>query len=115
MGRKRGKKNFTDTTTFKLCLHTKKSDEESNFEDNNDFSINSASSLDNDMCPELKQAIESGKWLRSDTESCQLSSRMDPTRGNGNTKHAGCITRPLKSLNVPSCGIKMQVLMDLQG
>lgn len=132
MGRKRGRTNFTDTTTFKICLHTKEIDNDGN-NATSQMTPNSASSFDNnnknnEFCPELKDAIESGQWLRSDTESCQLSSRIDSNKNTTGTETTGgidafnrskeiggCITRPLKSLNAPSCGIKMQVMIDLQG
>jgi len=147
LGRKRGKTNFTGTTTFKLCLHTKHSQNQGNGNGNgNDHQImngvlnhNSDNGSKNDnhtendeSCPELNQALESEAWFRSDAAHCQLSSarkERESTKANnrgGNDDiydmhvdvnedvddNVGCITRPLKSLHSPSCGIKMQVLME---
>jgi len=108
LGRRRGEKNFTDTTTFKICIHTKEIDNNETSQVSSEEKNNNPAgrSLQNNFCPELKNAVESGEWLRSDRGTCQLSSKT------GDKDNMG--TRPLKSLHAPSSGIRMQVLMDIQ-
>ena len=106
LGGKQGQKNFTDTTTFKLCIQTKQID--SLQKTGNCESMNSPirKAVTTNLCPELKTAVESGKWVRSDKETWQISSKTEQKDNSG--------TRPLKSLHAPSCGIRMQVLMEIE-
>ncbi len=122
LGRRRGMTTFPDTTTFKICLHTKKSDDEQRA-----TSIAVTSQFDNindGFGPELKEAIESGKWRKSDSKSYHLHpdvndrmmddvNRNDDNDNNDNTSQS-CISRPLKSFNAPLCGLRMQLVMDFK-
>ena len=108
MGRRMGERNFTDTTTFKLCLHTKKLDGHGG--DNGNGEKNGDNDDENEICPELKAAIQSGKWMKSDMDSCQL---LSSSSGNVSVRSSKSVSRPLKSLNVPSCGLRMQVMIDM--
>ena len=131
LGRRRGVKNFTDTTTFKICLHTKKKSEENN---NRDIASTTSATMhsylfdtnnDDTFGPDLKEAIESGKWRRSDSKSCHLHPDVENDRithhdtdlCDRNDKQRmfnNCNSRPLKSFNAPLCGLKMQLVMDLE-
>jgi len=123
LGRKQGKRNFTDSTTFKICMHTKKLN--NNNEDKEKESLNQrqeaysqrlSTTSSFESCPALKDAIESGKWMRSDPDSYQLQTSSSSNNGiiGHNNTETDCvtITRPLKSMNAPSCGLRMQVMMD---
>jgi len=118
LGRKRGHAQFSSSSTFKLCVRTKTEDAD-------------AGSLSNEVptmaiCPELEGAMKEGTWFRSDAESCSFPSAapdiidddVDANMGSidTNTGHvtnkAGSLTRPLKCVNVPSCGLQLQLLME---
>lgn len=98
LGRKRGQGNFSASTTFKLCLHT--------------VEASSPVNAPNGQCPELDEAMREGKWFRADSESCSFDNSSitapDMIDGGG----TGSLTRPLKSINVPSCGLKLQLLIE---
>lgn len=129
LGRKRGMKTFTDSTTFKLCLHTKKNGGSNNMrkermrrqqEQVHQQQHQSSHHYEEEQsfCPELKEAIESGKWMRSESRSYQLQSFAENNSNihnqspNENLDEGVCISRPLKSLNAPLCGLRMQLVMD---
>ena len=143
LGRRTGRRNFPDATTFKLCSHTTATT--SNKQNSLSLSKTSTTtSMTNsedvkEYSPELKNAIESGKWMRSDADSCQILSSSSynlrnqlidspllPRNTDDNdavvvattttttTTTDKCVSRPLKSLNVPSCGLRMQVMMDFR-
>eukprot|EP00979_Chaetoceros_neogracilis_P013233 scaffold3742_cov267-Chaetoceros_neogracile.AAC.5 len=131
LGRKRGHKPFSSTSTFKLCLRTKKDD---------DDSVGGQSGMT--ICPELEGAMREGTWFRSDAESCTFpvappdvgnddddnddddggidmnmsssSGSNQPASGtiSSTMNKVGSLTRPLKSVNVPSCGLQLQLLME---
>lgn len=120
LGRRRGHAKFSSSSTFKLCVRTKRQDEDAHAD---------VGSLSNQIpmtaiCPELEGAMKEGTWFRSDAESCSFPSAApaiiddDANMGsihsnNGDvTNKAGSVTRPLKSVNVPSCGIQLQLLME---
>ena len=96
-----------------------------NFNNGENLSSSNHKDVWNHICPELKNAIDSGKWMRSDPDSCQLSSPSsfstslmevdDDNVNSSKERRRGIenVSRPLKSLNVPSCGFRMQVMMDV--
>jgi hypothetical protein len=88
LGRKRGQTVFTDTATFKICLHR--------------------SNVQSDMkrakmtCEHLQQAMEKGLWISPEECPCDIShEHVEQTK-----------TRPIRSIHVPSCGFKMQLVME---
>jgi len=107
LGRKRGQRQFTGSATFKLCLHTVQ-DNETAGSDNSQMRA----------CPELDEAMKEGAWFRSDSESCQFNSTPsiidtgDGEYGVDMNNSRGSLTRPLKSINVPSCGLRLELLME---
>lgn len=120
LGRRRGHATFSSSSTFKLCVRTRRQDEDADA---------SSASLSNQtpttaICPELEGAMKEGTWFRSDAESCSFTSvapdiidddaNMGSRHSNTGdvTNKAGCVTRPLKNVNVPSCGIQLQLLME---
>jgi hypothetical protein len=91
------------------------------------------------ICPELEGAMREGTWFRSDAESCSFpvappdvgnddddddggidmnmsssSGSNQPASGtiSSTMNKVGSLTRPLKSVNVPSCGLQLQLLME---
>jgi len=129
LGRKRGQANFTGTTTFKLCLHcssettttTTDTNTDTNLQGdgvNEDFMLTDGEDL-LQKCPELCNAMQDGKWFKSDTSSCHFgqdtSSELNCNDKTGASKNKPYgVTRPIKSINVPSCGLKMQLLMECE-
>lgn len=105
--RKRGEKRFSPSATFKICVHTKIL-EGRNTECNNGSSVVG-------KYPELQGAIEEGKWLMADEGNCNFSNKSNNVANNNvheNDQEAGFVMRPLKSVNVPSCGMNIQLLME---
>lgn len=93
---------FTDSTTFKLCLHSAKASEE-------ESSPPSASNSSRN-CLELDEAMKEGKWFRADSLSCSFGDSSTPTMMDVDGTKS--LTRPLKSINVHSCGLKAQLFME---
>ena len=114
LSRRRGGKNvFTETATFKICLHcienNKSGDGENAMEENEEDEILK-------KCPELNEAMQNGKWFQSDRESYEIGGGGGESGGSGvggAEKNCSSLTRPLKSVNAPSCGLRMQLLMEV--
>ena len=98
----RGQADFTDSTTFKLCLHSAKADE--------DESSSSPGSNSSIKCLELDEAMKEGKWFRADSLSCSFGDSSTPTMMDVDGTKS--LTRPLKSIDVHSCGLKAQLFME---
>lgn len=120
LGRRRGQANFSGTTTFKLCLRCPDKGTTANSQQGHvDIDLTEGEDLLR-KCPELSTAMENGKWFRSDTDSCHFgqdeSLKFDCSNetGDRNRKTHGGVTRPIKSVNVPSCGLRMQLLMECE-
>ena len=123
---KKGRRAYTGTTTFKLCLHTSKavhglSEAAMSDETKADGSKEGEHPLE--KCAELKSAMMEGKWFCPDQESCGFTDRPPGINSpqdiskiplNIEEKKHSAFTRPLKSVYVPSCGLRMQLLMEVQ-
>ncbi len=122
MGRKRGQANFSPSVTFKLCLHTVGDPSQSSSP-----SSPSSKNSTRPKCPELEEATSQGKWFRADSESCSfrrptvetgtpeeenaLMTSATPS-DQSSSRRGECVTRPLKSINVPSCGLNLQLMVE---
>jgi len=124
IGRRRGQTNFTGTTTFKLCLHCRSATTPVTIDvegvEGDDCNLVEGEDL-LEKCPELSTAMEGGKWFKSDAESCQfgdggVSNNLDCSdkTGDGDRSKTHSVTRPIKSVYVPSCGLRMQLLMECE-
>lgn len=119
--RRGGRTGFSGTATFKLCLRCRsaKSAVDANEVYGGGVDVDVVEGEDLlTKCPELDTAMQDGKWFRSDTETCQFGDDDEPSgfdcdRKNGDGKACG-VTRPIKSVNVPSCGLRMQLLMECE-
>jgi len=120
IGRRRGQTNFSGTTTFKLCLHCRSATADMEGVEGGECDLMEGEDL-LEKCPELSTAMEGGKWFKSDTESCQfgdggVSNNLDcsDNTGDGDRSKTHSVTRPIKSVYVPSCGLRMQLLMECE-
>ena len=89
------------SATFKICLRLSS-------QQDNEF-------LEGRGCEELSCALREGKWFRPDEESCELGRNV--ACGNTSNSHgssADILTRPLKSVRIPSCGFSIQLLMEVK-
>jgi hypothetical protein len=103
LGRKRGHTVFTDTSTFKLCLH-----KSTRFQQQQRAGGGGLGQPQ--TCETLQQVLDQGTWLCPDESSCEVSS----TRVANIQPPEGILVRPLRSIQVPSCGLSMQLLMESQ-
>jgi hypothetical protein len=107
LGRKRGKKRFSSTATFKICVHTK------SLEGRHAGGNNVSPSVGG--YPELQGAIEEGKWLMANEEYCNFATNPNNVTSNVDDEidqNSGFVMRPLKSVSVPSCGMNIQLLLE---
>lgn len=112
-GRRKGRKKFSSSSTFKICVRTK--------EQNDHAQVCNHGLVG--KYPELQGAVNEGRWFRSDEASCSFQSKLDKndivvdsdlsqvSRQNNATQTCS-VVRPLRSIDVPSCGMKMQLLME---
>jgi len=139
---KTSKEEFSSSTTFKLCVHTIDDDQGQGQSQQMQQMSQNTSSTNNSRrrpCQEIEDALNEGTWMRSDSQSCEFQPvQADPTiiierdddddgdddddegiwRDNGNRYSSSngeveVVTRPLKTVHVPSCGLQMKILMEL--
>ena len=82
-GRRKSKNENAENLSFKLCLHVAG-------EDGNN--IQQQDGADKLSCPELMNALKHGDWFQPEQSSCVTGSNL---------------VRPIRNVNVPTCGIKM--------
>jgi len=106
--RRRRKDEKAENMSFKLCLHVAEDKKQQDIVDiDADEVVGEARSADS--CPELMNALQHGEWLQPKQSSCLFSS-------NSNTsaeKSSKGLLRPIKDVNLPSCGMKMQMGMEV--
>ncbi|KAL7555163.1 hypothetical protein ACHAWF_018821 [Thalassiosira exigua] len=98
--RRRRKGERAENMSFKLCLHVA----EEIPPHGNDAGERSA-----DSCPELMKALKQGEWLLPDESSCLFSS----SKADGAPRQGEGLLRPLKDVDLPSCGMKMCMMMQV--
>lgn len=113
MGRRRGLRQFPSSATFKICLHaTQESQKSSN------FSMTTTPTLESHKreCPELEEALKNGTWFRPDVSTCEFTAKSDRNTAvveiGTSENDSDTISRSLKSMNVPSCGIAMEMNVE---
>ena len=92
-----------ENISFKLCLHVaeeKKQQKENREADDK--------GRDTSKCKELTKALQQGEWLIPEESSCLFSSDSNVN----NSAQKGRL-RPLKDIVVPSCGLGMQIEMEV--
>ncbi|KAL3778219.1 hypothetical protein ACHAW5_009621 [Stephanodiscus triporus] len=96
--RRRGEGERAENMSFKLCLHVAAGGGEEGVDDGR---------RDDESCPDLMRALRRGEWLRPEESSCLFSSNSD-----GHDRRKGLL-RPIKDVDLPSCGMKMQLGMEV--
>lgn len=126
LGRRRGRSTFSPSTAFKLCLKK--------------IEIGEGREGQEGCPPELADALQNGKWFSPDDDLCQFSSSNSPIQkpsakmsDSSQANHAdqlenhenecshkgrnhlgSVVTRPLKSVDIPSCGLRLQMLYEYE-
>lgn len=141
LGRRKGRRTFTGTSTFKLCLHTvqnvtvinnlESEEPKKSLVHKTAIHLNKIHKENNqnqgakedllEKCIELKAALKDSTWCSSDQGTCEIDQLSlcykqghgDPKKQDKESSQMKPVTRPLRSINVPSCGIKMELLMEL--
>lgn len=115
--RKRRRRNDEkpENISFKLSLHVI---EDKKQKDNVEMNEVSGQARDTTSCPELVKALRQGEWLQPEESSCLFSSTSNGSAPQQSSKGK---LRPLKDVNLtmpisvdlPSCGMKMQLGMEV--
>lgn len=100
-----------ENMSFKLCLHVVGEQDEKNGK-----KIRDANS-----CPdELMRVLKQGEWLVPEQSSCYFPSSAfasaaneSSSGGENGQKHSKGMLRPIKDISLPSCGMKMQLGMEV--
>mmetsp|Transcript_9930 Transcript_9930/g.29457 ORF Transcript_9930/g.29457 Transcript_9930/m.29457 type:complete len:162 (-) Transcript_9930:153-638(-) len=119
MGTRRGR--LSGTTSFKLCLHTAHQDDPSesvkrtqNSGDMEDIGIHRKENSKR-SCEELEDAVKNGSWFAPDPQSSSFVAYDGKTNDKQHQNKGTGMIRPLKSVNVSSCGLRMELLMEVEG
>jgi hypothetical protein len=67
---------------------------------------------DRSSCPELMKALQQGEWLIPAESSCLFTSNSNGTNAQQMQNRKGLL-RPIKDINVQSCGMQMQIGMEV--
>uniref|UniRef100_A0A7S0BWN5 HORMA domain-containing protein n=1 Tax=Proboscia inermis TaxID=420281 RepID=A0A7S0BWN5_9STRA len=107
---------LSSRATFKLQLHTigRETNVGLSKTENDDFEENSHNNILHDKfkaCRELDEVMQDGKWCHSEDKAPLEVSSQSFCDHNGE-KSDVINTLPLKSINVPSCGLRIQLLME---
>ena len=94
-----------ENMSFKLCLHIVAAAAAAGGEGRRGAA--EEATRDAASCPELMRALGRGEWLQPEESSCLFSSAAD-----GRDRRKGLL-RPIKHVDLPSCGMKMQLGMDV--
>ena len=114
MGRKRGTRQFPSSATFKICLHAR----QDSYESSNSSSMTTTPTQENQkrQCPELEEALQNGTWFRPDVSTCEFTKsdrNIAVVEVGTSVNECDTASRSLKSMNIPSCGIAMEVNVEL--
>lgn len=101
-GRRRSKDEKAENLSFKLCLHVAEEDKKQQ-QDGNDMVMAGVSGK---QCPELANALKQGEWFQPEESSCLFSNNGNGSNVIGSSKG---LIRPIRNVNLPSCGIKLQM------
>ena len=111
--RKRRRRNGekAENMSFKLCMHVGEEKKKKQHEMMIDGdSIEKA--RDTTSCPELMKALQQGEWLIPSESSCLFTSNSNGTNNQQIQNRKGLL-RPIKDINVQSCGMQMQIGMEV--
>lgn len=68
------------------------------------------------QCPELEEALQNGTWFRPDVSTCEFTKsdrNIAVVEVGTSVNECDTASRSLKSMNIPSCGIAMEVNVEL--
>ena len=102
--RRRGEDECAENMSFKLCLHGAST---TRGHDGSD-AAKAAGDDEVEHCPALMDALGRGEWFVPEESSCLFS--YDATDGSDMRKG---LLRPIKNVDLPSCGMKMQFGMEV--
>ncbi len=109
--RRRGNGERAENMSFKLCLHVAAAaaggEGRRGAADDADRPRAEEATRDAVSCPELMRALGRGEWLQPEESSCLFSSAAD-----GRDRRKGLL-RPIKHVDLPSCGMKLQLGMEV--
>lgn len=110
--RKRRRRNGekAENMSFKLCMHVGEEKKRKQHEMIDGESVEKA--RDTTSCPELMKALQQGDWLIPAESSCLFSSNLNGTNAQQMQNCKGLL-RPIKDINVQSCGMHMQIGMEV--
>mmetsp|Transcript_22432 Transcript_22432/g.46903 ORF Transcript_22432/g.46903 Transcript_22432/m.46903 type:complete len:323 (+) Transcript_22432:72-1040(+) len=121
-GRRRRRGEKAENVSFKLCLHVK--DGDNSHSGGNGDSDEKEVAISLKSCPELMKALDQGEWFMPEENSVLFSSSPE-TRTAGisndeninseNMQFSTCqkgLLQPIKSVILPSCGMRMQIGME---
>ena len=94
-----------ENISFKLCLHVAE-DQKQQKENSGNIEADDKG-RDTSKCKELMKALQQGEWLIPEKSSCLFSSDS-----NASNAQKGML-RPLKDIVVQSCGLGMQLEMEV--
>jgi len=95
-----------ENISFKLCLHV--AEEKKQLKENNSNMEADDKGRDTSKCKELNKALQQGEWLIPEESSC-----LFPSDSSVNNSAQKGRLRPLKDIVVPSCGLGMQIEMEV--
>jgi hypothetical protein len=116
--RRRGEDERAENMSFKLCLHVASTTKATTTaraaaaaaggggRDGSDVA-KAAREEDDEYCPELMDALGRGDWFVPEESSCLFWYDAD-----GRDMRKGLL-RPIKDVDLPSCGMKMQLGMEV--
>ena len=95
-----------ENISFKLCLHVAETDKKQ--KENSSNMETDGKGRDTSKCKELTKVLQQGEWLIPEKSSCLFSSDSNAI----NSAQKGAL-RPLKDIVVPSCGLGMQIEIEV--
>jgi hypothetical protein len=101
-GRRRSNDEKAENLSFKLCLHVADEGQNQQQDGNNDMVV---AGVTGKQCPELMNALKQGEWFQPEESSCLFSNTESGTRTIGSKG----LIRPIRHVDLQSCGMKMQM------
>lgn len=123
-GRRRRRGEKAENVSFKLCLHVKDGGNNHGSSGRNEDSEEKEVAISPKSCPELMKALDQGEWFMPEENSVLFSSspetgtardsnddNLNSEKMQFSTSQKGLL-QPIKSVNLPSCGMRMQIGME---
>ncbi|KAL7471223.1 hypothetical protein ACHAXS_011535 [Conticribra weissflogii] len=120
-GRRRRRGEKSENMSFKLCLHVKNGDNKNGRSGENEDGHGKMESICPKSCPELMKALDQGEWFMPEDDSVLFSASPgtiiaeDSNENNLKSEKIASqkgLLQPIKSVVLPSCGMRMQIGME---